>query len=166
MAKADERGLRARLARVEALHRRATTPGERAAAGRARERLVEHLVRLRADDPVVAFVREHLAELLVDEAPPPPPARLPSAEQVTLVLREWERGTRTSVEVAEWAAEQVDVVDLPADPRARGAVIGEVLLQLSASARPSPGLIPAVEAFLASEDWAAWFAVVAREAVR
>lgn len=160
--KVDERGLRGRLDRIEALHRRAATPGERAAAARARERIAGRLAELRAQDPVVAFVEEHLAQLGVPAAPPPPPARLPHADDLLRVLAHWERGAWTAREVAAWAADQVDAVELPADPSAEGAIVAEVLLQLSQAARPPIALVPAARAFVRTGDWAEWFAVVAQ----
>jgi hypothetical protein len=166
VGKVDERGLRVRLARVEALHERAGTPGERAAAARARDRLVSHLVRLRAEDPVVVFVEEHLAELGVPGAPPPPPAQVPGVDELLRVLAEWELGLRTASEVARWAAEQVDAVELPADPAAEGAIVGEVLLQLSASHSPPSALVSAARRFVRTGDWNEWFSLVARTVVR
>jgi hypothetical protein len=158
----DERRLRARLARVEALYRRAGTPGEKAAAAEARERLERHLDRLRAEDPVATFVRDHLAELGVPGAPPPPPGRVPDADELLAWLDAWERGGRSAREVASWAAEVVDRVELPADPASVGAIVGEVLLQLSSQAVPHPGLIDAARRFLRTGDWSDWFALVAR----
>jgi hypothetical protein len=166
MGKVDERGLRGRLERVEALHRRAATPGERAAAARARDRLVDHLTRLRQADPVARFVEEHLAELGVPGEPPPPPRSVPEVDDVLGVLAAWVAGARAADEVAAWAAELVDRVDFPADPEAPGAMVGEVLLQLSSDEHPPAALAPAAAAFLRTGDWAAWFAVVARETSR
>lgn len=165
MGKVDERGLRGRLERVEALHRRAATPGERAAAARARERLVDHLHRLRAEDPIARFVEEHLAELGVPSAPPPPPPRLPEVAEVVAVLARWEAGDLDADEISDWAADWVDRVDLPADPDDPGAMVGEVLLQLC-SGRPPLALAAASRRFLSRGDWGEWFAVVARETAR
>ena len=49
----DEARLLARLRAVEALHAGATTGGERVAAEHARRRILEHLQRLQAEDPVI-----------------------------------------------------------------------------------------------------------------
>lgn len=48
----DEANLRAKLRAIEALYAGATTPGERDAAGRARERIAARLAELRSSDEV------------------------------------------------------------------------------------------------------------------
>lgn len=49
----DQQDLIAKLLRIEALHAGATTPGERMAAGNARERILERLRHLTVEDPPV-----------------------------------------------------------------------------------------------------------------
>jgi len=51
----DEASLIAKLRRIEALHAGATTDGERAAAGAARERILERLRSVERVDPVVEY---------------------------------------------------------------------------------------------------------------
>lgn len=51
----NEADLIAKLRKVEALFAGATTAGERAAAGRARERILERLLRAAREDPPVEF---------------------------------------------------------------------------------------------------------------
>lgn len=52
MSMSDEEGLKAKLLAIEALIAGATTPGEREAAGRARERIAARLAELRNDPQV------------------------------------------------------------------------------------------------------------------
>ena len=85
--------LQRRLDRVEALHRGATTAGERTAAARARDRIAARIDQLRSDDPVALFVRAHLQSLMVaPTTPPEPPAALPTEEQILALLALWESG--------------------------------------------------------------------------
>lgn len=51
----DEATLRARLERIEALFSGATTPGERVAAGEARQRILDRLATLRRVDAPVEY---------------------------------------------------------------------------------------------------------------
>ena len=51
----DEAGLIEKLRRVEALHAGATTVGERVAADRARQRILERIVHLERSDPPVEY---------------------------------------------------------------------------------------------------------------
>lgn len=168
MRSPDERGIRARLARVEALHKGATTPGEREAAARARERLLSHLQRVRDDDPIAQFCAQHVAELGVAPAPPLPPERLPDERALLGILARWEAGDLDEDRVCAWAQRHVDRTVLPDDPRADGAAVAEVLLQLAAlehvQLRPSD--VPRIRRFVRDRDWTAWFRVVADAAAR
>lgn len=166
MATVTEHRLRERLARIEALHEGATTPGEREAARKAGERLMERIVRLRADDPVVRFCREHLAALGVAPRRPPPPTRLPSEERVLTILARWEAGDWSAARVHRWACRLVDRVTMPDDPGR--APIAEVLLQLAAlhHVRLRPKDVPRIRRFLRDRDWTAWFDLVAGAASR
>jgi hypothetical protein len=161
MGRTDEHRIRRRLERVEALHRGATTRGEREAAARARDRLLQHLHQVRADDPIARFCAEHVAELGVAPAPPPPPEHLPNDAELLRVLARWEMGEWDGHEVQEWAEELVDRVYLPDDPEAEGTVVAEVLLQLAAWPRVlRPVDVPRIRRFLRDRDWSAWFALV------
>lgn len=168
MRSVDERQIRARLARVEALHRGATTPGEREAAARARERLLTHLVEMRANDPIARFCAEDVAEYVAVPDPPPPPEILPDVRTILSVLARWEVGGWTSDEVWAWAERLVDRVVLPDDPEAEEAPVAEVLLQLSSleyvDLRPTD--VPRIRRFLRDRDWGAWFSLVADAAAR
>lgn len=164
MATVTERSLRARLARVEALERGATTPGERSAANAARRRLVERILRVRSQDPVVQFVTAHLDSLGVREGGrPPPPPSLPSVEEIQLVLRRWADDEWHRRDVQAWAEDIVDRVVLPTDPDHPDAVVGEVLLQLAMlhRVRLQPHEMQPACDFLRTRDWQAWFAFVA-----
>lgn len=159
MARRDERKIEERLARVEALHRGATTPGEREAAARARERLLEHLAAVRGDDEIARFCAEHVAELAVAPAPPPPPDPVPDVAAVLGVLARWEGGDWTTEDVREWAEEVVDrVVFGDDDP------VGEVTMQLAGLPRAGlrPRHVPGIRRFLRDGDLAAWFALLAQ----
>lgn len=168
MATVTETSLRQRLARVEALERGATTPGEREAAARARERLVARIVQIRANDPVARFVAAHVASLGVRPARPEPPAQLPTEVQLIAALRRWHAGDWGRRELRAWAERIVDRVVLPTDPEDEGAAVAEVLLQLAMLHRVAlqPRDIGAIQAFLEDRDWRAWFALVADAAER
>ncbi|MEQ1569092.1 MAG: hypothetical protein ABMA64_25875 [Myxococcota bacterium] len=157
-----------RLERVERLHRGATTSGEREAAAAARERLLQHLAQVRADDPIARFCAEHVAELAVPPEPPPPPEHLPDTAAVLAILARWEAGELPSAKVRAWAARLVDRVVLPADPNAEDTPLAEVLLQLAAlpHVRLVPSDVPHVRRFLRDRDWSAWFALIERAALR
>ncbi|MEQ1502319.1 MAG: hypothetical protein ABMB14_08805 [Myxococcota bacterium] len=164
----DEHRILARLARVEALHRGATTPGEREAAAKARERLLVHLDTVRADDPIARFVAEHVASLGVPPEPPMPPDELPDERALLGMLARWEVGDVEWEDICAWAAFLVDRVMLPDDPSADGAAVAEVLLQLATlehvDLRPTD--VPKIRRFLRDHDWGAWFALVADAAAR
>lgn len=164
----DERRIRARLARVEALHRGATTPGEREAAARARARLLTHLDAVRQDDPIARFCAEHVADLAVAPAPPPPPEEMPSEEDVRDVLLYWEEGGWDDEDICIWAGELVDRIFLPCDADEEGAPLAEVLLQLSSldRVRLDPADIPRIRRFLRDHDWESWFELLAEAAAR
>lgn len=168
MARTSERGLHQRLQRVEALHRGATTPGEREAAARARERLLAHIHQVRADDPIARFCAEHVAELGVAPAPPPPPEPLPDARELLGLLARWEAGDVDTDWVCSWAQEQVDRGVFPDDPTDDGAAVAEVVLQLAAleHVRLRPRDVPRIRRFVRDRDWDAWFQVVADAAAR
>lgn len=154
--------LRMRLERVEALHRGATTDGERRAAAKARERLLERIVAERAKDPVARMVAEDLAALGVPSPRPPPPTPVPDDAALLRVLALWESGDWTRRKVHDWAARMVDAVMLPADPAHEAACRAEVLLQLAMLHRVAldTGDVPALRRFLRDRDWAAWFALL------
>lgn len=168
MVQVTERRLRERLDRVEALYNGATTPGEREAARCAGERLLGRIERLRADDPVVRFCREHLQALGVAPRPPPPPARLPSERTLLGVLARWEAGDWSRERVHHWAARVVDRVTLPREATDAGAPRAEILLQLAAlhlvDLRPCD--VPGIRRFLRGGDWGAWFDLVGAAATR
>lgn len=166
MVAKTERRLLQRLERVERLHRGATTPGEAEAARQAAERLRKRIGEL--IEPRTRFVREHVESLGVPAPPPPPAARMPSATTFTRVLWRWEHGDWTREHVRRWAARVVDRVVLPAEPRDPASWRAEVLLQLASLHRVQLGVrdIPAIRAFLAAGDWAAWFTHVAGVAHR
>jgi hypothetical protein len=156
--------LRQRLERIEALHRGATTAGERLAAARARDRLAAHIDRIRSSDPVARFVRAHLQELGVGPPAPRPPATLPTETQILAVLASWEAGEWTWHEVHAWATVQVDSVDLPLSADDDGVARAEILLQLAMLHRVGlhPSDVPAIRLFLRERDWDSWFRLVAR----
>jgi hypothetical protein len=168
MRSVDERTIRARLARVEALHRGATTPGEREAAVRARERLLHRLAMVRASDPVAQFCAEHVAALGVAPAPPPPPELLPDVRTLLGILVRWESGELDSARLSDWAQRIVDRAVLPDDPHHPLAIVAEVLLQLTdlrhVQLRPTD--VPRIRRFLRDRDWTAWFSLVADAAAR
>jgi len=157
-----EHALRQRMMRVRALHDGATTPGERAAAARALERLMARLNELRSKDPVASFVRDHVTRLGIDRAPEPPAVPIPSAREVCLVLTRWEQGDWTTSEVTTWASALVGAVDLPSHPDAAGAVRAEVLLQLAMTHRvPLRAVhVPEIRRFLRTRDWEGWFTLL------
>ena len=150
------------MMRVKALHDGATTPGERAAAARALERLQERLSSVRARDPVAAFVRDHVGRLGIDRAPEPPSVPLPTVRELGLALLRWEQGDWTTAEVSTWACGLVGAVDLPSHPDAVGAVRAEVLLQLAMMHRVAlrPTHVPEIRRFLRTRDWSGWFALL------
>jgi hypothetical protein len=158
--------LKRRLDRVEALHRGATTAGERTAAARARDRLAARIDQLRSDDPVAQFVRAHLQSLVVAPSwfPPEPPPALPTDQQILAILALWEAGDWHWRDVHAWATVQVDSVDLPTDPADEGVARAEVLLQLAMLHRVDlrTSDVPAIRRFLHEREWSAWFRLVAR----
>ena len=168
VASIDERGLRKKIARVEALHRGATTPGEREAAARAKARLVDRLGHVRQSDPIAQFCAEHIIDLGVAPEPPPPPEQMPTEEEIAAVLLFWEEGDWDEEEVCAWAGRLVDRVFLPADADEADAPLAEVLLQLSdlEHVRLMPSDIPRIRRFLRRRDWGAWFDLVAEAAAR
>jgi hypothetical protein len=168
MATVSEHSLRLRLARVRALERGATTPGEREAAARARERLEARLVKVRMDDPVARFVAAHVAALGVRPAKSPPPVRLPSERDLLRILTLWERREVSWRKVKAWASRIVDRVVLPTDPDHEGACVSEVLLQLAMMHRVAlrPADVPRIRRFLHDRDWSAWFSLLAEAAER
>ena len=168
MGRTDEHRLQERLARVTALERGATTPGERSAAAAARLRLSTRLDALRAKDPVRRFVAAHVHALGREPRPPEPPAELPTEAEILAVLRRWVVGDVSRWEVEHWAEAQADRHVLPTDPHHEHACIAEVLLQLAMLHRVAIGVqdVPAIEAFLVDRDWHAWFEVVAAAARR
>lgn len=164
MSSPDEaQALRRKLRRIEALLAGATTAGEREAAARARERVLQRMPP--------------------GESPLPPPgdgftelpwaapgARLPDRAVLLRVLAEWRAGARDAASVTLWAARVVDeqvLPDLP--PEHPDAPLVEVLLVLAALRRPSlrPADLKAIRAFLREHPqgwqaaWAAWFAHLA-----
>jgi hypothetical protein len=161
MARRDERRIEQRLARVEALHRGATTPGEREAAARARERLLTHLAEVRGDDEIARFCAEHVAELAVAPAPPPPPDPLPDVATVLGVLVRWEAGEWSTDDVQAWAESIVDRVDFGDDPGT--LAVAEVTMQLAGLPRVGlrPRHVPGIRRFLRDGDLPAWFALLA-----
>lgn len=163
-----ERRLRARLARVEALHRGATTTGEREAAAKARQRLLARLEEVRANDPVARFCAEHLSELAEAPLPPPPPERVPEESELLVALARWESGDWTPERLHAWACDLVDQVTFPDDPREPGACVGEVLLQLAALHRVplGPDDVPRIRRFVRERDWDGWFALLSEAARR
>ena len=169
MGRDVERRLQERLARVEALHAGATTPGERAAAQKALERVVEKLGEVMAKDEVRRFVWAHVASLGVPEPQHVRRERgMPTAAEVARALARWQRGDWGPREVHRWACRIVDAVVLPHHPDHEGACRAEVLLQLSSrrlgSLRPTD--VPRIERFLEDRDWAAWFELLAEAAGR
>jgi len=153
-----------RLVRVEALERGATTPGEREAASRARERLTARLIQVRERDPVARFVADHVAALgVAPQRRPAPRERLPTPAALAAALARWRAGEWSRLDIHVWAEHIVDRVVLPTDPRAEGACISEVLLQLSMMHRVAltPADIPEILSFVRGEDWSAWFALIA-----
>ncbi len=168
MATVTEKTLRQRLARVRALERGATTPGERTAAARARERLMARIVEIRSKDPVARFVAAHVASLGVRPARPAPPERLPTERELVAVLVAWRDGDWDRDEVAAWAGRLVDRVVLPERSDAPDAAIAEVLLQLAMLHRVAlgPDDAGAIRRFLKDRDWGAWFSLVANASMR
>lgn len=168
MGTMTERRLRERLERVEALHERATTPGEKEAARKAGERLLKRLEKVRADDPIGRFCRAHLAALGVAPRRPPPPPPLPSGRAVLNVLARWECGDWSRHRVHRWASRVVDRVTLPDHPDDTRACRSEVLLQLAAlhhvDLRDTD--VPGIRRFLRTGNWSAWFDLVAMAAAR
>lgn len=161
MPRRDERKIQERLARVEAVHRGATTPGERHAAARARERLLQHLAKMRDDDEIARFCAEHVAELGVAPAPPPPPAPVPDTHTVLGVLARWEAGDWTMEQVRAWAEEVVDRVEFADDLVL--LPVAEVAMQLAGLPRVGlrPRHVPGIRRFLRDHDLQAWFALLA-----
>jgi len=170
----DRRRLLQKLDRVEALRDGATTPGERAAAIGARERLLRRLAEVMSDDHVhreilrgfAAAGRLHGAHLHVVEDEP---VELPSAACIAGEIGRWRDGELTRSQLAAWASRFVDKMVFPRhppdDPR---SIPIEVLLQLSCM-RNQPlykSDIPALLTFLGAEGdealgaWQAWFAHV------
>ncbi len=169
MPPVSERTLRARLARVEALERGATTPGERSAASAARQRLVARIARVRSQDPVVQFVNAHIDSLGVHEGGrPPPPPELPSTDDIRLVLQRWAEDDWHRRDVQAWAEDIVDRVVLPTDAAHPDAPVGEVLMQLAMLHRVpmQPADADAIVEFLETHDWQGWFAFVAEASAR
>lgn len=168
MARVNEVRLRERLARVEALERGATTPGERTAAAAARERLSARLAQVVALDPVRRFVRAHVAALGVPGRVPEPPAHIPSEREVARVLVRWESGDLTRQDVEAWAERIVDTVVLPTESDHEQACLAEVLLQLAMLHRVAIDVsdVPAIRRFLRRRDWAGWFDTVEAAARR
>ncbi|MFT4624890.1 MAG: hypothetical protein ACI8PZ_003556 [Myxococcota bacterium] len=172
MTRRSERDLRARLAKVEALHAGATTDGEREAAARARQRLLTRLATLRRDDPVARFVADHVASLAVPPTRAAPPARMPSVREVLGVLAMWESGDLTAASVQAWAELVVDRVDLPDAADHPAAVRAEVALQLAAlhRIRLTPTDVPRVRRFVrsdgSSDAWTRWFDLLSEVARR
>ncbi len=168
MRAADERRIRDRLARVEALERGATTEGERSAAAAARQRVLARLARIRAADPVAAFVAAHLGSLGVPGDVPEPPAHLPDEAEIARVLRQWKAGDLDRHDVEAWAEAISDRVVLPTEADHPLACIGEVLLQLAMLHRVALDVrdVPAILSFLEDRDWRTWFAVLERAARR
>lgn len=169
MAKSDEIRLLERLARVQALERGATTPGEAAAAAAAGERLKVRLAKLREADPVRRFVAAQVAALGVAPTPPEaPPAVLPSEHELTAQLLLWAAGDISHAEIEAWAEAVIHRLVVPTDPDHEEACIGEVLLQLAMlhRVRLNPQDVPAIRSFLADRNWAAWFEVIALAARR
>ncbi len=168
MKSSDEHSLRRRLARVEALHRGATTSGEREAAARARDRLLDRIAVVRENDPVARFCAEHVAELGVPPEPPPPPARLPERAELLAVLDLWASGHWSRHEVHAWATSVVDRVVIPDETESAAAVVAEVLLQLAALHHVPLVAedLPRVRAFLLHGDWGAWFGLIEEAARR
>ncbi|MBX2800110.1 MAG: hypothetical protein KTR31_20700 [Myxococcales bacterium] len=168
MATVTESSLRKRLARVVALERGATTPGERQAAARARERLMARIAHVRASDPVARFVAAHVAALGVRPPKPEPPATLPTEQEVVAALLRWKAGDWTDDDLQSWAETIVDRVVLPAEAHHDGACIAEVLLQLAMLHRVAldPRDVSAIRRFLRTRDWAGWFDLVATASER
>ena len=144
---------------MQALHDGATTPGERAAAAQALQRLARRLEALRADDPVARFVAGHVRMLSVPRAPEPPAAELPDARAMASMLASWEEGAVSDRRVQRWAERLVAAVDLPSHPEHEGACRAEVLLQLAMLDRVplTRADVPAIRRFLRTRDWSAWF---------
>lgn len=168
MARVTERALRSRLARVEALHRGATTPGERQAAALAAKRLLERIRKVRRNDPIAQFCAAHVASLGVAPNRPPPGERVPSQREMLRVLTLWEADTWDAHEVYDWASHLVDRVVLPVRPDHEAACRADVLLQLAGYQRLAlrRADVPEIRAFVTSRDWAAWFAFLAEAAQR
>lgn len=169
MKKDAERRLRERLARVEALHAGATTPGEKAAARKALDRVIEQLSQAMANDEVRRFVHAHVASLGVAEPQHVRKVRgLPTRAELDEILQRWRSLEWTGSQVQAWASHVVDSVVLPSDPTHPAAARGEVLLQLSSwdLGHLQPTDVPRVQAFLGDGDWASWFDLIAEAAQR
>ena len=163
-----ERRLRARLARVEALHRGATTAGEREAASRARQRLLTRIEELRANDPIARFCAEHLSELAEAPLPPSPPEPVLDISELLHALARWEMGDWSGEQLHAWACDVVDQVTFPDDPESSGACVGEVLLQLAAlhHIELRPNDVPRIRRFVRHRGWDDWFALLTEAAGR
>lgn len=168
MGRDPERRLRERLARVEALHRGATTDGEREAAAKALQRVALRIVEVRSKDEVARFCAAHVASLGVpgrrnlDRG-----GRQPTDDEIRRMLQAWARGDVSRSRVRGWAQKICDRVVLPADPVHEGAVRGELLLQLADLDRIDlrPSDVPAMLTFLEHRDWQAWFELLAEAAL-
>ncbi|MCB9763574.1 MAG: hypothetical protein H6739_27650 [Alphaproteobacteria bacterium] len=162
----DRHSLRKKLRRIQALHDRATTPGERQAAAAALDRIRDRMERVDEGLPQPEGVIT-LEELGFTSSEPG--YTLPDRAELIAMLLEWSNGDRTARSVGRWASRLVDKLllpDLPAtDPE---AIPVEVLLQLSCMRRQPLAVqdIPAMLAFLAAppdraaQAWADWFAYV------
>lgn len=169
MGKDPEHRLLERLARVEALHSGATTPGERAAAAKARERVAARLIEARASDATRQFCRAYVWSLGVEEERRDrPPRPLPSPAELAAQLSAWEADELSDHELLAWASEVVDQVLLPRDPDHEGACRAEVLLQLASRdlGRLTSTDVPLIRRFLRTRDWESWFALLATAARR
>lgn len=121
-----------KLQRVDALRRRATTPGERAAAETVCARLIARLGGHETPDWSVWSI-----EPSEPEGPDPIFAdsglELPGRDQILAVLLAWSTGHYADEEVAEWAAGFTYKVWLPEHPPDDvRSIYVEVILQLSA----------------------------------
>lgn len=169
MSRNPERRLLERLARVEALHEGATTPGEREAAARALKKVLERLVEVRAKDEVARFCAAHVASLGIPDRPPPDTDEpLPCALDLRRRLTWWHHGHIPASHLRDWASRVCDRTVLPSDPSDPEAPAAEVVLQLAAlrRARLKRQDVPAILEFLDSADWGAWFALLERAARR
>jgi hypothetical protein len=163
-----EHALLQRFARIDALRRGATTPGERLAAEQAQARVADQIAAQQARDPVRAFVHAYVADLAVPPDDPPPQASLPDDLEVRGALLRWEHDDLSDRDLARWAREVVDRVVLPrdsADPAARRAE-----LCLALASRRLGGLVRedlrGIRHFLDGGPWEDWFALLATAAAR